>query len=64
MDVATPLLVAEAARFARVSETTIRSWFDEGKLLGFRTSTGLRLIDRRALELLVLSRATVAKKGR
>jgi hypothetical protein len=51
-----PLLVAEAARAACVSETTIRTWFDAGKLAGRRASNGLRLIDRRSLETLILGR--------
>jgi DNA-binding transcriptional MerR regulator len=64
MDDDAPILVTEAALRAQVSADTIRAWFDVGKLAGRRTSTGLRLIDRRSLETIILSRVAEKKRQR
>jgi excisionase family DNA binding protein len=47
----------EAARAAEVSDDTIRRAFDAGELAGMRTASGLRLIDRAALEAYARARA-------
>ncbi len=51
------MTVGEAARAAIVSIDTIRRAFDAGDLAGMRTASGLRLIDRAALEAYARSRA-------
>jgi excisionase family DNA binding protein len=51
------MTVGEAARAAVVSDDTIRRAFDAGELAGTRTASGLRLIDRAALEAYARSRA-------
>lgn len=43
-------MISEAARVIGKSEDAVRSLFDSGKLVGFRTSGGVRVIDRGSLE--------------
>jgi excisionase family DNA binding protein len=57
-----PATVGEAARVSICSEDTIRRAFDVGDLAGVRTSTGLRLIDRDALEVFARQRAERRRK--
>jgi excisionase family DNA binding protein len=61
-DLKIPATVGEAARVSVVSEDTIRRAFDAGRLAGVRTSTGLRLIDRDALEAFARQQATRRQK--
>jgi excisionase family DNA binding protein len=42
--------VTTASSKARVSDETIRSWFDKGEIKGFRDDRGHRLIDRSSLD--------------
>ena len=51
------MTVGEAARAATTSEDTIRRELDAGRLSGVRTASGLRLIDRAALEAFARDRA-------
>lgn len=44
------LSVTEASTFARVSDETIRAWYDKGEITGTRDPRGHRLIDRFSLE--------------
>jgi hypothetical protein len=52
-----PATVGEGARITGYSIDTIRKRFDRGELTGVRTASGLRLIDRQALERLAAERA-------
>lgn len=47
-----PLTIAEAARLLGRSEDQTRRYFDAGKVTGFRTSGGVRLLDRASVEAL------------
>jgi excisionase family DNA binding protein len=60
-----PVTISEAARIAVASEDSVRRWFDTGQLAGFRTSGGLRLIDRASIEAFARARAErfAAKPG-
>jgi hypothetical protein len=44
------LSVTEASTFARVSDETIRAWYDKGEITGNRDARGHRLIDPLSLE--------------
>lgn len=41
--------VTEASHLAKVSDETVRSWYDSGEITGIRDSRGHRLIDRASL---------------
>ena len=50
------LLTSEVAQLLRVSEATVRLWERSGRLQATKTAGGVRLFDRRNVELLVRER--------
>ena len=56
----TPCLTGEAARLLEMSERSVRSWADAGRLDVWRTSRGLRVFNREQLVRVAAQRA--AKK--
>jgi excisionase family DNA binding protein len=51
-----PATVSEGARITGWSEDTVRRKFDAGEIPGVRTTSGLRLLERAALEALAAER--------
>ena len=50
------LLISEASRLLGVAPATLRVWEADGKIGAVRTSGGVRLFDRRAVERLRVER--------
>ena len=51
------LTVSHAARALKVAANTVRLWERQGKLPVLRTTSGVRLFDRRDIDRLIAARA-------